>query len=190
MISFSHATTILMAGPIQACKTFVFKLILEHQLIQPAASRVSYVFGERAADLGHLKPLYPSIEYVQGMQNFLDIQPTMEPDERTIVVLDDQMAEAGKLVEISNIFTIGSHHRTINVVYIVQNVFDKGKVHDHLAKFAVNAALLKSPGRGTDEIASSTGVTHQSNLLIFPRVFSLAFIFMNISLVDFLLSSQ
>ena len=53
----------------------------------------------------------------------------IEPNERNLVVLDDQMSEAGKLDETSKLFTQGSHHRNITVVYIVQNVFDKGKVH-------------------------------------------------------------
>ena len=62
------------------------------------------------------------------MKNFLDVLPTIELDERNLVVLDDQMSEAGKLEETSNLFTKWSHHRNITVVYVVQNVFDKGKV--------------------------------------------------------------
>ena len=128
MITFRHPTTILIAGPTHAGKTFVFEQILEHHLIQPSISRVIYVFGEHAPNLADLKHLYPTIEYVQGMKNFLDILPTIEADERNLVVLDEQMSEAGKL-ETSKLFTNGSHHRNITVVYIVQNVFDKGKVH-------------------------------------------------------------
>ena len=129
MITFRHPTTILIAGPTQAGKTFFFKQILEHQLIQPSPSRVIYVYGEHAPNLADLKYLYATIEYVQGMKNFLDILPTIEEDERNLVVLDVQMSEAGKLEETSNLFTKGSHHRNITVVYIVQNVFHKGKVH-------------------------------------------------------------
>ena len=109
IITFPHPTTILIAGPSQAGKTFFFKQVLEHQLIQPSPSRVIYVYVEHAPDLADLKPLYPSIEYVQGMKNFLDVLPTIELDERNLVVLDDQMSEAGKLEETSNLFTKWSH---------------------------------------------------------------------------------
>ena len=61
MISFRHPTTILIAGPTQAGKTF-FKQILEHQLIQPSPSRVIFVYGEHAPDIADLKHLYPTIE--------------------------------------------------------------------------------------------------------------------------------
>ena len=128
MITFRHPTTILIAGPTQPGKTF-FNQIIEHQLIQPSPSRVIYVYCEHAPNLTDLKHLYPTIEYVQGVKNFLDILPKIDADERNLMVLDDQMSEAGKLEETSNLFTKGSHHRNITVVYIVQNVFDKGKVH-------------------------------------------------------------
>ena len=127
MITFRQPTTILIAGPTQAGKTFFFKQILEHQLIQTSPSRVIYVFGEHAPNLADLKHLYPTIEDVQGKKNLLDILATIEADERNLVVLDDQMSEAGKM-ETSNLFTKGSHHQNITVVYIVQNVFDKLKM--------------------------------------------------------------
>ena len=117
MMTFRHPTTILIAGPTQAAKTFFVKQILEQKLIHPSPSRNIYVFAQRSPDLAHLNPLYPNIEYVQGMKNFLDILPTIEPDERNLVVLNDQMSDAGKLDETSKLFTHGSHHRNITVVY-------------------------------------------------------------------------
>ena len=81
-----------MAGPTQAGKTFFFKQILEHQFIQPPPSRVIYVFGEHAPNLADLKHLYPTIEYVQGRKNLLDILHTIEEDEGNLVVLDHQMS--------------------------------------------------------------------------------------------------
>ena len=47
------------------------------------------------------------------------ILSTIESDKNNLVVLDDQMSEAGKLEETSNLFTKGSQHRNITVVYIV-----------------------------------------------------------------------
>ena len=91
MITFRHPTTILIARPTQAGKIFFFKQILEQQLIQPSPSPVINVYAEHAPNLADLKLLYPTIEYVQGMKNFLDILPPIEADERNLVVLDDQM---------------------------------------------------------------------------------------------------
>ena len=45
----------------------------------------------------------------------------------------------------SNLFTKGSHHRNITVVYIVQNVFDKGKVHRTISLNSDYIVLFKNP---------------------------------------------
>ena len=58
------------------------------------------------------------------MKDFLDVLPRIEADERNLVVLDDRMSDAGKLEVTSTLFTKGSHHRNITVVYIFENVFD------------------------------------------------------------------
>ena len=42
-------------------------------------------------------------------------------------MLDDQMIDASKDKLIVNIFTRGSHHRNLSVIYIVQNLFYQGK---------------------------------------------------------------
>ena len=145
MLSFRHPTTILIAGPTQAGKSFFFNQVLEQQLIQPSPSRIIYVYGHSHPDLANLKRLYESVEFVQGIKNFLPLLSTIDPSERNLVVLDDQMVEAGKLEEISDLFTKGSHHQNITAVYIVQNVFDKGKVHRTISLNSQYIILFKNP---------------------------------------------
>ena len=145
MLSFRHPTTILIAGPTQAGKSFFFKQVLENDLIQPSPSRIIYVYGESHPDLSNLKSEYDSVEFVQGIKNFLPLLPTIDPSERNVVVIDDQMQEAGNMEEVSNLFTKGSHHRNITAVYIVQNVFDKGKIHRTISLNSHYIVLFKNP---------------------------------------------
>ena len=143
MISFRHPTTILIAGPTQARKTFFFKQILENQLIQPEPSRIIFVYGEQIPDFASL---HHRIEFVKGMKRFIeDVLPTIESSERNLVAIDDQMSEAGKLDEMANLFTKGSDHKNITVVYIVQNVFDKGKAHRTISLNSHYIVLFKNP---------------------------------------------
>ena len=79
------------------------------------------------------------------MKNLLVVLPAIEADERNLVLLDDQMSEAGKLEDTSNLFNKGSHHRNITVVYIVQNDFDKGKVHRIISLNSHYIVLFKNP---------------------------------------------
>ena len=42
-------------------------------------------------------------------------------------MFDDQMIDASKDKRIVSLFTRGSHHRNLSVIYIVQNLFHQGK---------------------------------------------------------------
>ena len=43
------------------------------------------------------------------------------------MVIDDQMTDAGEDKRIVNLFTGGSHHRNLSVIYFVQNLFHQGR---------------------------------------------------------------
>ena len=139
MLSFRHPTTILIAGPTQAGKSFFFKQILDQNLIQPPPNRIIYVYSDSRPHLND------SVEYVKGIKNLLPILPSIDPSERNLIVLDDQMSEAGKSEEAANLFTKGSHHKNITVVYIVQNLFDKGKAHRTISLNSHYIILFKNP---------------------------------------------
>ena len=79
------------------------------------------------------------------MENFIDILPTIQVNEHNLVVLDEQISEAGKFEETSNLFTKGSDHRNNTVVYIVENVFDRRKVHRTISLNSPYIVLLKKP---------------------------------------------
>ena len=44
-----------------------------------------------------------------------------------MLVLDDQMCDASDSKQLARLFTQGSHHRNLTVIYFGQNVYDKGK---------------------------------------------------------------
>ena len=142
MITFHHQTTIPIAGPTQTDKTF--KKILQHRLIHVSHSRLIYVKSEHAAVLADLKHLFGTIEYVQGMKSFPYLLHRIEADELKLVVLDDQISETGKL-ETCILFTKGSHHPKISVLYIVHNAFDKGKVDRTITLNSHYMVLLNNP---------------------------------------------
>ena len=51
MISFRHPTTILISGPTQCGKTYLFKQFIAYKLIQPPPSRILYGNSERPAEV-------------------------------------------------------------------------------------------------------------------------------------------
>ena len=47
--------------------------------------------------------------------------------QNNILVLNDQMGVASSRTSVANLFTNGSHHRNLTVIYLVQNVYNQGK---------------------------------------------------------------
>ena len=55
------------------------------------------------------------------------------------------MIEAGKDNQIVNLFTKGSHHRNLRVIYIVQNLFHQGKGNRSISLNSHYLVLFKNP---------------------------------------------
>jgi len=71
--------------------------------------------------------------------------------EPVLLVVDDLMNETYD--SIANLFTKGSHHRNISIVFLVQNLFHKNK---HIRTISLNAhymVLFKNP-RDASQFAS------------------------------------
>ena len=110
--------------------------MVEHAgtLIDPPPERVVWCYGE-------WQPLYatlPGVHFLEGVPTPSDF----DPNQRTLVVVDDLMAEADERV--TKLFTKGSHHRNISVVYIVQNLFNKAKDHRTISLNAHYLVLFKN----------------------------------------------
>ena len=60
----------------------------------------------------------PHIEFVKGIPKALEQDSYFDVNKRNLIVFD-----ASKDKWIVNLFTGGSHHRNLSVIYIVQNLF-------------------------------------------------------------------
>ena len=82
---------------------------------------------------------------------YSDIPSNLEHDsyfdihKRNLMVIDDQMADAGEDKRIINLFTRGSHHRNLNVIYIVQNLFHQGKGSRSISSNSHYLVRFKNP---------------------------------------------
>jgi len=70
----------------------------------------------------------PNVEFIEGLPQGENFDGTQS----TLLILDDLMNEINRSV--TDLFTKGSHHRDLSVVYIVQSLFKKRKrtPHDQL----------------------------------------------------------
>ena len=82
----------------------------------------------------------PNIEFIQGIE-----LPEVDIRHPHLVVLDDLMIDATKNKDVSNLFTVGSHHRNTSVICLLQNLFYQGKENRTLTLNSHYLVLFKNP---------------------------------------------
>lgn len=136
-LPFKHPFTAIVAGPTSCGKTrFVFRLIEDaHRMIDPPPKKIVYCYGEFQS----LFHNYPQVVFHRGLPDINEF----DGNEPVLLVIDDLMEETNK--EIANIFTKGSHHRNISVIFLMQNLFHKNQ---HIRTISLNShymVLFKNP---------------------------------------------
>ena len=85
--------------------------------------------------------------FVKGVP--CDSESMIIPSKRNLVVIDDLMQELSNDPGITSLFTKGCHHRNLNVIFIVQNIFHRGKELRDVSLNCHYLVLFKSPRDGS-----------------------------------------
>ena len=112
--SFKHPTTIQISGPTLCGKTRLLLEILKEQLVQPFPHRIIWVFSEWQPDYEEARQCYPHIEFIHEWND--EIYKAIRPEDRNLLIIDDQMEEAGNSKSLANLFTKGSHHKNLRSI--------------------------------------------------------------------------
>ena len=137
MLPLRHPFTAIVAGPTSCGKTrFVFRLIDNvARMIDPPPSKIVYCYGEYQ----QLFSNYARVIFHQGLPDLNDF----DGSEPTLLVIDDLMQETNETV--ANLFTKGSHHRNVSVMFLAQNLFPKNKFARTMSLNAHYMILFKNP---------------------------------------------
>ena len=122
---FKHPSTSLLSGPKCCAQTRFVRRILVERLIDLFPTRIIRVYSEWQEDYDKIKTIHPEIELMKGYSD--DIYDCLEPSDRNLLILDDQMSEASNTKSLANLCTKVSHHRNLTIYYLVQNMFDQGR---------------------------------------------------------------
>ena len=134
----------MVAGPTGCGKTEWVKHFVTNlqAMTSPVPTQILWSYGE-------WQPTYQSLQdkvrFVQGLPEL-----SLYNRDPLLLVIDDQMQSVDQRV--SNLFTKGSHHRNISVIYIVQNLFDKHKEHRTISLNAHYLVIFKNPRDGSQII--------------------------------------
>ena len=136
---FKYSITIQVSGPTRCGKTRFLRCILSKKLSKLFANRIFWVYSEWQPDYMCIRNYYPEIEFVNGWHD--QIFDTLSPNQRNIIILDDQMGVASSSQSVVDLFTRGSHHQNLTVIYLVQNLYNHGKSIDNLFEYTLQCGL-------------------------------------------------
>ncbi len=119
---FKHPFCMMVAGPTQSGKThFVYNLLEKIQhFIDPVPAKIFYCYSVWQPLFKNIMIKIPQIEFYQGLPEFSQLM-------ECVIVIDDLMTECIDNKDVVQLFTIGSHHTKTSVIFITQNVYEKGK---------------------------------------------------------------
>ena len=142
-----HPFTCMVAGMTGSGKTFWVQSLLQQAqtVIDQPPERIIWCYSQWQPAYTQLLMMIPTIEFVKGIPPSLDNDSYLDINIRNLIVIDDQMIEAGSDNRIVNLFTKGSHHRNLSVIYIVQNLFHQGKGNRSISLNSHYLVLFKNP---------------------------------------------
>jgi len=108
-------------------------------MIDPPPSKIVYCYGKYQ----QLFCQYPRVIFHQGLPELSD----SDGKEPVLLIIDDLMQETNDTV--ANLFTKGSHHRNMSVMYLTQNLFPKNKFAKTMNLSAHYMVLFKNPRDAT-----------------------------------------
>jgi hypothetical protein len=144
-LGFEHPFTCLVAGPSKSGKTeFVKKLLRALPLyVYPCPTRVVWASGvQNEEQMREIHDL--SVVPVEFIEDIPDLG-YFSPDDRSLLIIDDLMVEAGKSKHVAELFTKGSHHKNVSVVLLLQNLFHQAPKMRDIHLNANYIVLTKNP---------------------------------------------
>lgn len=160
---FIHPFTCMVAGPTSSGKTvLVESLIKFHSFTMEnlgANPKVVWCHGQiqdRYIDNTSL------IQYHEGLVE--------DPSDYDLIIVDDLMNELGSDNRLLNLFTKGSHHMNISVIFIVQNIFHQAKNMRGISLNCQYLVIMKNP-RDKSQIHCLARQLYPTKVAKFVRVF-------------------
>lgn len=118
--ALKHPFTAILAGSSKDGKTWFLKDLLDFRktMIQPPPDKVVWFYGIYQKFYDEIE----NVEFVEGFPSNYNEYLGMN----TLFILDDLMTECSNDKRLTNLFSRGSHHMSLSVIFTTQNFFHKG----------------------------------------------------------------
>ena len=106
--------------------------------IYPVPEQVIFSFSKEQPAYSEINDL-PNVHFVKGLEFNIPIA------KRTLIIIDDQMADVMKSESMQELFTKGIHHESISCILLNQNLYPQGKHGRDIRLNNHYYVIMKSP---------------------------------------------
>ena len=134
-----HPFTCIVSGPSGCGKSSLVKAILQHDVIEPRPNNIVWLYAED-------QPLYQSmknVEFIQGIPE--DLETRFQRRHNNVLILDDLMTQCHSDERLTRLFSVGSHHKNLSIIFIIHNLFHYGKKMRTVSLNSHYIILFKNP---------------------------------------------
>ena len=138
-VRFKTPANFYICGQTQCGKSYFTRYMLRYleELFYPVPTKIIYCYGEYQKEFDELPP---SVELTEGFPDHM-----VRGHDHSLVVLDDLMSQCSNDQRVADLFTRGSHHRGISVVYLTQNLFPPGKLSRTISLNSHYFVIFRNP---------------------------------------------
>ena len=142
-----HPFTCLVVGPTKSGKSYYVYELLKNvkDVISPPPEEIYFVFSEWQPLYDEIVKNVPGIKMIENTVDLNQLKSDISVPK--LLILDDMMSEmaSDKKNSLNTLFTKGSHHWNLSIIFIVQNLFFGGIRNSRLNSHYV--FLFKSPDK-------------------------------------------
>ena len=167
-IKFEHPSNWLIGAPSQSGKSYLVYQIIKNNkhLFKPEVDKFIYCYSEWQPLYENMLVEIENITFVKGL-------PDLENLENSVIILDDLMSQVVDDKNILNLFTVGSHHRKNSVIFLTQNIYEKGK-YARTISLNTHYFILFKNRRDQEQIMHLGRQIYPGETKFFKEVFDLA----------------
>lgn len=141
-----HPFTCICSGPTGSGKTRLVRDLIVQRAITPQPTRILWLYAQKQSIHETM-----NVEFKNGIPE--DIESTFKSSENNLLVIDDLMTQCHSDERMTRLFSVGSHHLNLSIIFIVHNLFHQGREMRNMSLNSHYIILFKNP-RDNQQIAT------------------------------------